>query len=148
MFERRRNKRTQIHTLISAKTRINGDLTFCGGLHVDGTINGNVTAEDPKSDFLSVSEQACIEGTVVVPNIILNGLVKGDIDASESIQLGPRARVLGSVSYANIETAIGAQINGKLIHKVNPGAKSADSATKTGDSVATSADAVADAETI
>jgi cytoskeletal protein CcmA (bactofilin family) len=124
MFERRRNKHTQIHTLIGAKTRINGDVTFCGGLHVDGTINGNVTAADAKTDFLSVSEQACIEGTVAVPNIILNGLVKGDIEASDRIKLGPTARVLGNVTYANIETAIGAQINGKLIHKSSSDAES------------------------
>ena len=124
MFERRRSKQTQIHTLISAKTRINGDVTFCGGLHVDGTINGNITATDAKTDFLSVSEQACIEGTVAVPNIILNGLVKGDIEASDRIKLGPTARVLGNVTYANIETAIGAQINGKLIHKSSSDAES------------------------
>jgi cytoskeletal protein CcmA (bactofilin family) len=133
MFERRRNKRTQIHTLISAGTRINGDVTFSGGLHVDGTINGNVKADDSKSDFLSVSEQACIEGTVAVPNIILNGLVKGDIDASERIQLGPTARVLGNVSYANIETAIGAQINGKLIHRADSAGKAAETAAPAAD---------------
>jgi cytoskeletal protein CcmA (bactofilin family) len=126
MFERRRNKRPQIQTLISAKTRINGDVTFGGGLHLDGTINGNVMAEDASGDFLSVSEDACIEGNVVVPHIILNGLVKGNIDCSERIKVGPRARVLGNVSYANIETEIGAQINGKLIHKLDSGATAPD----------------------
>jgi cytoskeletal protein CcmA (bactofilin family) len=128
MFERRRNKRPQIQTLISAKTRINGDVTFGGGLHLDGTINGNVMAEDASGDFLSVSEDACIEGNVVVPHIILNGLVKGNIDCSERIKVGPRARVLGNVSYANIETEIGAQINGKLIHKLDSGPTAPDAA--------------------
>ncbi|MFI4890562.1 MAG: polymer-forming cytoskeletal protein [Steroidobacterales bacterium] len=136
MFERRRNKRTQIHTLISAKTRIDGDVTFCGGLHLDGTINGNVKAEDSKTDFLSVSEQACIEGTVSVPNIILNGLVRGDINASERVKLGPSARVIGNVGYANIETAIGAQINGKLIHKPDLAAQAAESGVTAPDAAA------------
>jgi cytoskeletal protein CcmA (bactofilin family) len=31
--------------------------------------------------------------------------------------LGPQARVLGNVHYATLETAVGAQINGRLIHK-------------------------------
>ena len=136
MFERRRNKRTQIQTLIDAKTHINGDVKFSGGLHLDGTINGNVTATDSNSDFLSVSEQACIEGTVAVPIIVLNGLVKGDIDASEKVKLGPSARVIGNVTYANIETEIGAQINGKLIHKPNPATATPESGAQAANSVA------------
>ena len=119
MFKRDRNKQASICTLIDAKTRINGDLTFNGGLHLDGTIIGNVAAGSEGSAFLSVSEEACIEGTVDVPNIVLNGLVKGDIHASMHIKLGAGARVLGNVTYTNIETAVGAQINGKLIHKAD-----------------------------
>ena len=52
----------------------------------------------------------------------LNGIVKGDIDASGRVELGAKARVLGNVHYTVIETAVGAQINGKLIHRAGPGA--------------------------
>jgi cytoskeletal protein CcmA (bactofilin family) len=51
----------------------------------------------------------------------LNGIVKGDIDASNRVELGAKARVLGNVHYTLIETAVGAQINGKLIHRAVPG---------------------------
>ena len=124
MFKRNRNshKQANIRTLIDAKTRINGDVCFAGGLHLDGTINGNVSAAEGASAFLSVSETGCVEGTVVVPTIVLNGQVKGDIHAGEHIKLGPRARVLGNLSYVHIETAVGAQINGKLIHRTAEGA--------------------------
>jgi cytoskeletal protein CcmA (bactofilin family) len=123
MFKRNRSshKQANIRTLIDAKTRIDGHVTFAGGLHLDGTINGNVAAADGASAFLSVSETGCVEGTVVVPTIVLNGQVKGDILASEHIKLGPRARVLGNVSYVHIETSVGAQINGKLIHRAAGG---------------------------
>jgi cytoskeletal protein CcmA (bactofilin family) len=103
--------------LIGAKTRINGDVEFVGGFHLDGYINGNVKCLQEGHDTLSVSEAGCIEGSVVVPNIVLNGLVKGDIEAGDRVELGPKARVLGSVHYLTIETAVGAQINGKLIHR-------------------------------
>jgi cytoskeletal protein CcmA (bactofilin family) len=66
---------------------------------------------------------------VVVTNISLNGLVKGDIEASDRVELGPKARVLGSVHYTTIETAVGAQINGKLIHRPKVGPGSGKSAT-------------------
>jgi cytoskeletal protein CcmA (bactofilin family) len=49
----------------------------------------------------------------------LNGIVKGDIDAADRVELGAKARVLGNVHYTIIETAVGAQINGKLIHRAN-----------------------------
>ena len=128
MFKQKPNNKARIDTLIGAKTRINGDVEFTGGFHIDGYINGNVTCELGGDDILSVSEAGCIEGSVVVPNIILNGVVKGDIEASGRVELGPRAQVLGSVHYTTIETAVGARITGKLIHrgKRGPGADEAE----------------------
>jgi cytoskeletal protein CcmA (bactofilin family) len=123
MFKRKQSKPAKIDTLIGAKTRINGDVEFSGGFHLDGYINGNVKSDLGAGAILSVSAQGCIEGSVAVPSIVLNGIVKGDIDASERVELGPKARVLGNVHYTTIETAVGAQINGKLIHRVNPGTR-------------------------
>jgi cytoskeletal protein CcmA (bactofilin family) len=120
MFKRKPSNSATIDTLIGVKTRINGDVEFTGGLHLDGHINGNVVGDADTATFLSVSEQGCIEGSVIAPSVILNGIVKGDIEASDRIELGSKARVLGNVHYSIIETAVGAQINGKLIHRVKP----------------------------
>jgi cytoskeletal protein CcmA (bactofilin family) len=120
MFKRKQNKTLKIDTLIGAGTRINGDVEFSGGLHLDGYINGNVKGEANTDAILSVSGQGGIEGSVSVSSIILNGIVKGDIDATLRVELGEKARVLGNVRYSAIETAVGAQINGKLIHRADP----------------------------
>ena len=133
MFKRKQNKNAKIDTLIGAETRINGDVQFTGGLHLDGYINGNVKGSTGEGAFLSVSEQGCIEGSVIAPEVILNGIVKGDIDASNRVELGSKARVLGNVHYTIIETAVGAQINGKLIHRANPAAGAANSGTGVGE---------------
>jgi cytoskeletal protein CcmA (bactofilin family) len=119
MFKRTQNKNLKIDTLIGADTRINGDVEFSGGLHLDGYINGNVKANTAGAN-LRVSDRGSIEGSVLVTNIVLNGLVKGDIDAAQRVELGEKARVMGNVRYSVIETAVGAQINGKLIHRTNP----------------------------
>jgi cytoskeletal protein CcmA (bactofilin family) len=113
----KRNKNATIDTLIGAGTRIHGDVEFVGGLHLDGQINGNVTGAALAGTLLSVSEQGSIEGSVFAPNVILSGIVKGDIDATERVELGATSQVLGNVRYSIIETALGAQINGKLIHR-------------------------------
>ncbi len=119
MFKRKPNKSLKIDTLIGAGTRINGDVEFSGGLHLDGYINGNVSGGQNPGTILSVSEQGGIEGSVNASTVILNGIVKGDIDATLRVELGEKARVLGNVRYSAIETAVGAQINGKLIHRAN-----------------------------
>jgi cytoskeletal protein CcmA (bactofilin family) len=127
MFKRKPNKSATIDTLIGLKTRINGDVEFAGGFHLDGQITGNVTCELEADAFLSVSEQGCIEGSVIAPNVLLNGTVKGNIDASGRVELGAKARVLGNVHYTVIETAVGAQINGKLIHRGAAGTREGES---------------------
>jgi cytoskeletal protein CcmA (bactofilin family) len=133
MFKRNQNKSAKIDTLIGAETRINGDVEFGGGLHLDGYINGNVKGTAAADTFLSVSESGCIEGSVAAPSVILNGIVKGDIEAADRVELGAKARVLGNVHYTIIETAVGAQINGKLIHRPNPAAGEANPGTGTGE---------------
>jgi cytoskeletal protein CcmA (bactofilin family) len=116
MFKRNSAKSAAINTLIGADTTVEGDLQFTGGCHVDGRVVGNVTTADRAQGFLSVSEQGSIEGAVDVAHVLLNGLVSGDVLARERVELGPKARVTGNVQYGIIEMALGAQINGKLIH--------------------------------
>ena len=88
MFKPKQTKNANVGTLIGPKTRINGDVEFTGGLHCDGYINGNVKGDSNENTFLSVSQQGAIEGSVIAPNVILNGIVKGDIDATGRVELG------------------------------------------------------------
>lgn len=117
MFNRNKPKPHRIDTLIGAGTRIIGDVQFAGGFHVDGHIKGNVDAQADSGATLSVSDSGVVEGSVAVPNVILNGTVKGDILAHERVELGATARVTGNVYYALIEMEMGAEITGKLIHE-------------------------------
>lgn len=117
MFNRKQRRHTVVDTLVGGNTKINGDLNFEGGCHVDGTINGNVSADTESDSALSISEDANIKGGVTVPYVVLHGIVRGDVFASKRVELGPTARVIGNVYYNLIEMAIGAEINGKLVHQ-------------------------------
>lgn len=121
MFKRKLSKDIQIDTLIGVKTCIHGDVEFAGGLHLDGRINGHVKGALDGHAVLSVSETGCIEGSVFAARVLVNGAVNGDIDATDRVELGAKARVLGSVHYSVIETAVGAQILGKLNHRAPDG---------------------------
>jgi cytoskeletal protein CcmA (bactofilin family) len=111
-----RGRPVRIDTLIGDATRIVGDVYFVGGLHIDGHVEGNVEAVPESDTTLSISDGGVVDGAVNVSNLILNGTVNGDILASRRVELGATARVCGNVHYGLIEMAVGAQINGKLIH--------------------------------
>ena len=117
MFNKKQRRHTVVDTLVGTNTRIDGDLNFEGGCHVDGTIKGNVSADTDSNSALSVSEEGNVEGGVTVPYVVLHGIVRGDVYATKRVELGPTARVIGNVYYNLIEMAIGAEINGKLVHQ-------------------------------
>ena len=117
MLGRKQRRHTVVETLVGSNTRISGDLHFTGGCHIDGTVNGNVTADPESQAALSISEEGNVDGGVTVPYVVLNGIVRGDVFASQRVELGPTARVIGNVYYNLIEMAIGAEINGKLVHQ-------------------------------
>src|SRR4051794_14344642 len=85
----------RIDCLIGADTSIEGNMTFSGGLRVDGKVRGNITAEDGKPGTLVISEQARVEGEIRVPHVVINGVVVGPVYSAEYIELQPKANVTG-----------------------------------------------------
>jgi cytoskeletal protein CcmA (bactofilin family) len=129
MFKRRERTHTRIDTLIGRNASVQGDIEFCGGLHVDGCVAGGVRAQlsdgtragerARAAASLSVSEHGVIEGSVQAPDVVVNGRVNGDIFGSERVVLGSKAKVQGNVHYGVIEMALGAEISGKLVPQCN-----------------------------
>ncbi|MFQ5469894.1 MAG: polymer-forming cytoskeletal protein [Gammaproteobacteria bacterium] len=106
----------KVDTLIGENTVIQGDLVFKGGLHVDGKINGNVIADGESSTVLVLSNKGAIEGEVRVPYQVINGSITGDLHSLVCVELASNARVKGNVYYNKIEMAMGAEVNGNLVH--------------------------------
>lgn len=112
----KRFKAPKVSTVIGRGTTVTGHVEFAGGLHLDGSINGNVSGEADTRSTLTVSEQGTVEGDVRVENLILNGTVIGDVYANERVELATNARVSGTVYYRLLEMAMGAEVNGQLVH--------------------------------
>lgn len=117
MFGRKQIPHNKVDTLVGSDSEVVGDLVFSGHCHVDGVVKGSVNAASDSNSALSMSQDALIEGGVTVPYVVLNGIVRGDVVATQRVELGPTARVIGNVYYNLIEMAIGAEINGKLVHQ-------------------------------
>jgi len=119
MFLKKTNKPPgRIDSLIGAGTKVAGDVTFEGGLRVDGEVKGNVTSNSSEQhSTLVVSEHARIEGEVRVSHLVINGTVIGPLFSSEMLELQAHARVTGDVQYNTIEMHLGAVVQGRLVHQ-------------------------------
>jgi len=118
MFGKRLNKpQNRIDSLIGAGTKIEGNISFAGGLRVDGEIQGNVTAVADQASTLVVSEHASIEGEIRVSHLVANGAITGPVIAMESLELQSHSRVRGDVHYNTLEMHLGAIVEGRLVHR-------------------------------
>jgi len=109
-------KMPPIATVVGPDTVLEGNLSFTGGMHLDGTIRGNVTGQPDSNATLVVSSTGRIEGDVTVDNLVLDGTIVGDVYACNRVELAPDARVTGTVRYRLLEMAMGAEVNGQLVH--------------------------------
>jgi cytoskeletal protein CcmA (bactofilin family) len=95
---------------------VEGDVTFSGGLRIDGAVHGKVATVDNQPATLVLSEQARVEGEVHVSHVVINGAVSGPVTANDYLELQAKARVNGDVVYRTLEMHVGAVVQGKLMH--------------------------------
>lgn len=103
-----------IDTLIGVSTDMKGDITFSGGLRIDGKVKGNITSRGDDNSTLVLSENAVVTGDVSVPHMVVNGKIKGNVRSTERLELQAKAEISGDVTYKVLEIAAGARVNGNL----------------------------------
>jgi cytoskeletal protein CcmA (bactofilin family) len=125
MFAKTSKPQNRIDTLIGKGTTIVGDITFSGGLRVDGEIKGNVRGAGDGATTIVLSEHAVVAGAIDVAHVVINGTVNGPVVSTEFLELQDKARVVGDVQYQNIEIHLGAVVEGNLVHTGAAGSKAA-----------------------
>ena len=116
MFNKASKPQNRIDSLIGATTRIEGNVIFSGGLRVDGMVRGNVAAVAEQLATLVVSADARIDGEVQAAHIVVNGVINGPVNATETLELQAGSKVKGDVHYKTIEIHQGAVVEGRLVH--------------------------------
>lgn len=115
--KKRSKPQNRIDSLIGVGTQIEGNISFSGGLRVDGTIKGNVSETGSQPSTLVLSELARIEGVIRVSHVVINGTVVGPVQAQEYVELQSKSCVTGDVAYKTLEMHVGAIVEGKLVHQ-------------------------------
>lgn len=117
MFGKKSNGDKHIASLIGAGSTLVGDLTFSGGLRIDGTVRGSVRCiGGEESGMLVISEQGVVEGEVRAAHLVVAGRINGPVHTTEVVELQPKARVNGDVHYRALEMHHGAIVEGRLVH--------------------------------
>lgn len=121
MFGRRNSGDKHIASLIGAGSTLVGDLTFSGGLRIDGTVRGSVRCVGGEgAGMLVISDQGVVEGEVRAAHLVVSGRIVGPVYTTEVVELQPKARVNGDVHYRALEMHNGAIVEGRLVHDSTP----------------------------
>lgn len=101
--------------ILAHDTCVRGDVTFAGGLRIDGRVEGNVFGKTDDRGLLVLSEKGVIVGTVKVHDAVINGRVEGDLEVEHFLELQDGARITGNITYRNLKLDCGAAVDGKLV---------------------------------
>jgi len=112
MFNKK--KQPPIKSLIAQGCQIDGHFSFSEGLRVDGEVKGNITGVPEQSSILVISESALVTGEIHADYVIVNGQVHGPVHARVMLELQPKARITGDVTYKMLEMHQGAMVEGRL----------------------------------
>jgi len=83
----------QITGFFDKETKMKGDLNFKGAFHIDGHFIGKINSES----VLIVGDNGKVEADIIVGHLIVNGEIKGNIQAKERIEIHSTGRVFGTV---------------------------------------------------
>ena len=97
-----------INTLVGQGSSFKGDVNVHGFFRVDGDFQGSITTEGR----ILVSPTGRIQGSLTGRDIVVGGVVKGDLYATERITLLASALIVGNLFAPRIQMERGVLVEG------------------------------------
>jgi cytoskeletal protein CcmA (bactofilin family) len=104
VFHRKNDK---LKMVLGEGARINGDIDCPGAVFVDGAVCGNVAGAK-----VIVGEHGRIEGNIKAGAIIAGGMIKGNLDGTERVEIKATGRVTGDIATRILVIAAGGFFSG------------------------------------
>lgn len=102
------NNSSNASAYLDAGSRINGKLSFETPAHIDGQVDGEISAKDS----LTIGESAVVAAQIKADSVVVAGKVSGDIVAIHRIEIRPSAKVLGNITAPTLVINEGALFEG------------------------------------
>jgi cytoskeletal protein CcmA (bactofilin family) len=96
---------------ISSGIRIKGEISGNDDFYIDGQAEGNFRFPQSK---VTVGPNGKVQANIEAREIVIEGTVKGDLTASEGVQLGKSSHVQGSLTTPRVAINDGARLRGKV----------------------------------
>jgi cytoskeletal protein CcmA (bactofilin family) len=96
-------------TRLGKSANLSGTLRFTSSMRVDGHVSGTIYADG----FLYIGEGSQVEAEIYGTNIVVAGTVRGNIHASEKVELLETARMHGNIKAAKIRILDGVILEGR-----------------------------------
>lgn len=106
----------RITTTLGRETDFNGTMRFKDSLKIDGAFSGEIVS----TGFLYVEQGATITANIHVGSVVVGGTVKGNIEASEKLEMLSTGKVYGNIRTAKLKIADGVVFEGKCEMIKNP----------------------------
>jgi cytoskeletal protein CcmA (bactofilin family) len=100
----------EIHTTFGKNTLFNGNLSFKQSLRIQGRYEGKIDS----TGFLYVDQDAEVIADVKVRVLIVAGVIKGNVEASEEVELLSTGKVYGNIKAGKLKIADGVVFEGKV----------------------------------
>jgi len=108
--------------IISHKTKLNGNFTFGDTVKIDGMIEGKIYVEENDENsaphkkspsVLIIGEDSFVKAEITCDSIVIEGLVRGNINARGTIEIRRTGLLLGNVCSKHIVVHPGGALEGK-----------------------------------
>jgi cytoskeletal protein CcmA (bactofilin family) len=97
---------SKISGLIDQGTELKGELTFKGSFRIEGNFKGTINSDS----LLIIGERGKVEADVRVGQIVINGEIRGNVQASEKIEVHAKGRVYGTIQTPKLIVEEGAYL--------------------------------------
>ena len=97
--------------IISSNVILNGEIMGTADISVSGTVKGSI---DTPKNVVVINEGGKVEAKIRAMKVTINGYLKGDILASDSVHIQGKGEVYGDIKAVNVVLDTGCNFNGSI----------------------------------
>ena len=101
---------TDFATILGPDAKFKGDLSFDSAAKVMGSVEGSIRSKGK----VLIAQGAKCKASVAAKEVAVEGLVEGNVEAVERVEIKPNGRIAGDIVASRMTMADGAAIEGHV----------------------------------
>jgi len=97
---------TKLAGLIDVESEFKGDLSFKGSFRIEGNFKGTINSDS----LLVIGERGKVEADVKVGQLVINGEIRGTLQATDRVEVHDKGRVFGTILSPTLVVEEGAYL--------------------------------------